>query len=94
MSYDRPVTADEKRWRAEDDAHTLARAEEIKDDKARMDAAAQAAKRMADEEAERMKNMRKVARKKPSTSSTPKTSKRVVKKPAKGPDSFNIFQRI
>ncbi len=34
-----PMTADEKRWRAQSDAETLARAEEIRSDKTRHTAA-------------------------------------------------------
>lgn len=55
------ISADEKRWRAESDARTLAEAETIKQDETRLTEAQTAAKRMADEEAERLKAMRKVA---------------------------------
>lgn len=55
------ISADEKRWQAEDDARAMAQAEEVKADKARLDAAQQAAKRMADEETKRAQAMRKVA---------------------------------
>lgn len=44
-----PMTADEKRWRAQSDAETLARAEEIRGDKTRHTAA----KAHAEKEAKR-----------------------------------------
>jgi hypothetical protein len=47
---------EEKRWMAEDDAYTLARAEAIKKDEERMNAASEAAKRMAEDQKERAKN--------------------------------------
>jgi hypothetical protein len=43
----RKLTAEEKRWRAESDAHTLAAAEEIANNKARLNAAKKEARRMA-----------------------------------------------
>ena len=55
------ISADEKRWQAEADARTLAEAETIKQDNKRLMEAQTAAKKMADEEAERAKAMRKVA---------------------------------
>ena len=53
----------EKDWMARDDAHTLARAEEIKRDKARMSAAAKVASEMATKASEEAKALKKVARK-------------------------------
>lgn len=76
MAMSQPLS--EKDWRARDDAHTLAEAEHIKDDNGRLDAATTAAKRMADEEAERGKALRKVARRKTSTS--PKTHSKKIHK--------------
>ena len=58
------VNKTEADWQAEDDAQTLARAEQIKEDKARLTAAQQAAKRLLKEEEERTRGMRKVARRK------------------------------
>ncbi len=52
-------------WEAESDAHTLAQAEAIKADKRRMGRAAKAAKKLADEQAEKAKAMKKIARKSP-----------------------------
>ncbi len=91
-----PISADEKRWRAESDARTLAEAERIKNDRPRLDSAQAAAKRMAEEEAEAAKAMRKVAgsklkpggsgpRKKPSGS-------QVVSDAMK--NKHNVFQQI
>ena len=93
MSYPQPISAQDKKWRAEDDARTLAEAERIKVDKSRMDAASTAAKRMADEEAERTQALRKVA-KKTTTIQKRSSTHRTIKKPAKKPDSFNLFERI
>lgn len=93
------LSAEEKRWRAEDDARTLAEAERIKEDKARMDAAQAAAKKMAEEEEERIRAMRKIARSKrqPGTGSGPQGSKpkEGMRKPRpKTKQSYNVFNRI
>lgn len=86
------MTMDERRWRAEDDARTLAEAERIKEDAARMTAAKEAAKRMADEEMERTKAMRKVAgQKTPSQGSQPREG---MGKPRPKNSGFNVFQKI
>jgi hypothetical protein len=52
IDYDAPVEASksEDDWRAESDANTLARAEAIKEDKKRHDAAKAAAMKMLDDE--------------------------------------------
>ena len=55
------ITADEKRWEAESDARTLARAEEIKNDSKRVKSATQAAKKMSAEAAKEAASMQKVA---------------------------------
>jgi hypothetical protein len=60
----RKMSAEEKRWRAEEDARTLAEAEMIKKDSARLKSAQQAAAKMAKEAADRAAGMRKVASKK------------------------------
>ncbi len=57
----RTLTTDEKRWQAEDDARTLAAANVILQDKARIKKAQTAAERMAKEERERAAAMTKVA---------------------------------
>ena len=60
-----PLTADEKQrrqWEAEEDANTLARAEEIKSKKGRFNRAKTAAVKIAKEQKERASAMEKVAR--------------------------------
>jgi len=56
------LSDEEKAWRAESDARTLAEAETIKADTSRKKAAAKAAKAMADKEALEAKAMKKIAR--------------------------------
>ncbi|MGA2228539.1 MAG: hypothetical protein ABSH41_29240 [Syntrophobacteraceae bacterium] len=51
----------DKEWQAHDDAHTLSRAQEIMADEKRLKAAAGAAKKIADDLAEQVKNMSGVA---------------------------------
>lgn len=58
---DQAITADEKRWRAESDAHTLAEADIIRNDKERLEAATEAAKKMAEEQLQRAASMKHVA---------------------------------
>ena len=53
-----------KKYQEEDDARTLARAHEISSDKARMKGAKAGAMRMVSEETDRLKGLKKVARKK------------------------------
>ncbi len=57
----RAISADDKKWRAESDARTLADAEAIKADKARFSAAQAAAKRMLEEQETKAMAMHKVA---------------------------------
>ncbi len=64
MSFDNPVTPDEKLWQAESDADTLATAQAIASDPQRMAAAKEAAERQAEDAAERTKALRRVAGKK------------------------------
>ena len=59
------MTAQDKKWRAEEDARTLAEAEVVKRDTIRMKAATNAAKKMADEQKVRAASLRKVAGMKP-----------------------------
>ncbi len=61
MSFDRPETADEKRWQAESDARSLSEAKIISDDEKRLAAAKVAAERLAEEERERAEAMEKVS---------------------------------
>jgi hypothetical protein len=76
--------AQEKRWQEEDDAYTLARAEEIKADPERVEGAANAAKRLLAEREKEVHGLRTVAGK-----------KAVEKKPApsgnKGKDAIGDF---
>lgn len=55
------MTADEKRWRAESDANTLAQYQEIMQDKNRRTAAIKAARQKADELSKRAKAMQYAA---------------------------------
>ena len=55
-------TADQKRWRAEEDAHTLARAEEIRGDQRRLGAATTQAQRMASEKMKQAAAMQTIAK--------------------------------
>lgn len=58
-----PMVASEKDWEAQNDADTLARAEEIKADNQRMKRAAKAAADMEKEAAVRAKAMKSIASK-------------------------------
>lgn len=53
----------EKAWQARDDAHTLARAKEIKADPKRLLAATKAAKEMAEERAKELSALKSIAKK-------------------------------
>ena len=55
------MSEDEKRWQRRDDAHTLARAEQIKADKERYNGAILGAKEIAQEEIARVQGIAKVA---------------------------------
>lgn len=94
----REIIETEADWQAQDDARALAQAEEIKADKPRLDKAQQAAKKMADEEAERAKAMRKVAGRKRQSSSG--EGKKSTRKTARGVtqgapgNKFNVFEKI
>lgn len=61
MSKQPKVSEDEKRWRAESDAQTLAMAETIKGDPSRMKAAAEVAKAMAADLAKKVAEMERIA---------------------------------
>lgn len=56
------ISADEKRWRAESDAETMARYQEIMDDKNRMNAAIKVAKERANDLNKRAAAMSNVAK--------------------------------
>jgi len=66
----RAVDADEKRWKAESDALTLAEAEQIKADTRRSAAARKAAMKMADDAKERANSFSKIASKPTTKSNT------------------------
>lgn len=86
MISEQPKT--EAEWQAEDDARTLAQAEVIKQDKARLEKAQSAAEKIAAEERERAKAMAKVAGKK---SSKPSEG---IKQKSGTVGTFNTFKRI
>lgn len=56
------LSKEEKKWRAESDASTLAEAEAIKSDKSRLKAAAAEARKMAKDAENRAKGMKRVAK--------------------------------
>jgi len=56
------ISYDEKRWRAESDARTLSEAEVIKGDDGRMKAAAEVAKKLAEEKKSELKGLTKLLR--------------------------------
>lgn len=58
---EKAMELDEKRWRQEDDARTLARAEEIKKDAARLRGAKAAARRIVQEQNKSVEALKKVA---------------------------------
>ena len=57
------LTKEDKRWRAQNDARTLAEAETILGDKNRRSAAASEAKKMAKEVVKQVKTLNKIAKK-------------------------------
>lgn len=75
MNYSK-MSEDEKRWQRRDDAHTLARAEQIKADQERYKGAILGAKEIAKEEIERVQGIAKVAGMK--TPQTPKAPENTV----------------
>ncbi len=58
----RNMTAEQKKWQAQDDAHTLASANEIKSDPARMKAAAAEASKMQAEAQKRANSLKSIAK--------------------------------
>ena len=59
------LTADQKKWQAEDDARVLAEAASLRSDKARMGRAKTAAAAMVKEQEKRISGLRTVAKKAP-----------------------------
>ena len=72
------LTAQDKKWRAQEDAHTLSRVNEITTDKPRLEAAKKAATEMLAETKKRASSLQKVVKTK-----TPAKAK--AKAPAKAP---------
>ena len=94
-----PISADEKRWRAQDDAHTLAQARVIQQDPDRLAAAKVEAQRMADEQAEQAAAMRNVAKsggrtRAGASTSTPGRKPDVASETQPGGGKFNVFKRV
>ena len=58
------MTAQDKKWQREEDARTLARAQEIMDNKPRLNGAVREAKVMAKQDEKRIAAMKKIAKKK------------------------------
>lgn len=79
---------DELRWQRRDDAHTLARAEQIKADKERYKGAVLGAKEIAQEEIERVKGIAKVAGMK-----TPKAPPQSVEQPVNSVPNATVFDK-
>lgn len=89
-----PIMTDQEH-RARWDAESLAQAEKIKADPERLSRAKEAAKKLADEEAEDARAMRKVAgRRTQSRASGPSGSTTRIKKTPTQPNDFNVFKRI
>jgi hypothetical protein len=69
------MSKSEEDWQAEDDAHTIARAEEVKADPERLKRAQKAAKRIVEQEKARAKAMEKLAKAKLEYPNSPKSPK-------------------
>ena len=67
------VNEDEARWKRQDDARTLARAEEIKADKKRYTEAIRGANEIYSKELDRVKGIKKIATKQAVVKSNPAT---------------------
>jgi hypothetical protein len=83
-----PITEEEKRWRAEEDARILAEAKVIQSDQQRLEAARAEAQRMADEKQKEAKAMRSVAGRKPANGSDVNSTEDI---PGQ---RFNVFRKI
>lgn len=70
------LTAEQKRWQAEQDAHTLAEAQRIAEDRGRLKMAKGAAQKMASDAAKRAQTLVKVAK----TPSAKKAAKKAAPK--------------
>lgn len=85
------LTAEDKKWRAENDARVLAEAKVIASDTERLAAARTAAQEMADQQAKEASAMRSVAR---SKNNAPARAQGPQKKKANARNSFNVMERI
>jgi hypothetical protein len=87
-------------WRARDDARSLAEAEEIKQDTARLQKAQAAAKKMLDEKKDEIAGLRKAAGKSPKNNQSAKRKQKLSnatkggKHKAPTTNNFNVFKRI
>ncbi len=92
-----PMTANDRRWREESDARTLAEAKVISNDVERMEGAKNAATRMAEDLSKDAKAMRGVSnRGKKNTDSediTVPKKKSIFKQPIKK-GGYNVFRKI
>lgn len=91
------MTKQEKDWRAQDDARTLADSEVIKQDTIRLKDAKVAAKRMAEEEKDKAVAMNRIANmrgKKPLESSSEDDNKPKPKRKPKPKNIHNVFNRL
>jgi len=86
---DYPESKTEAQWRAEDDARTLARAEEIKADETRMNNAKEAAVKMVEREKEEIQAMAKVAGKRVQSKSNDQSQDS-----ANTVSKFNVFKKL
>ena len=75
------MTKEQKQWRAQDDAHTLAAAQQIAEDPARLKLAKTEAARMASDAAKRAQQLVTVA-KTPAAKAAKKAAKKMVAKKA------------
>jgi hypothetical protein len=70
--YGKELTAEDEKWRAEDDAHTLMRGEEIRKDEKRHNKAREVADRLAKEKVSEAESLNKVAKGEITYSAMPK----------------------
>lgn len=84
---DNAISVEEKKWREEDDARTLARAEIIKADKSRHAGAVRGARRLIEEEKKDVTGLNKVI-------NQGKSSNKQSVKDNSRTSSFNVFTKI
>jgi hypothetical protein len=84
------ITAEqEAKWRAEEDARTLAEANVIRKDPGRLDKAKEAARKIADEERKRANAMSAVGKERKTKQSTKTQRDTSIKR-----QPYNVFQKI